>query len=294
MHATATLELTPQPRPALAPHKTKHSKIASGFLFALLVVVHLIPIWTTKYFPTQDGPSHLHNADLILHYADPAMTAFRQYCVLDLRPLPNFMGHAALASLLALVPPLLAEKILLSGYVVLLPLSIFYALRSLKKSAGWLAVLSFPFIYSLPLYFGMYNFCYSLIAFFLVIGYWAKHRTRLGFKHGGTLAILAMLVYSCHLFSFLMAIMCVAFLGLARSIGQWQRVRHISIAKILARNSRSYGLATLLSFLPAMAGGCVHVAHGRRAGGKLFRKNLQSRRDPQIHRRRLARCLQPF
>src|SRR5450432_953642 len=151
MHATATLELTPQLRLARAQSKPTHR---AEFLFALLIALHLVPVWTTKYFPTQDGPSHLHNADLILRYDDPAMTVFRQYCVLDLRPLPNFMGHAALSSLLAIVSPLLAEKILLSGYILLLPLSIFYAMRSLKKSAGWLAVLAFPFIYSLPLYFG--------------------------------------------------------------------------------------------------------------------------------------------
>src|SRR6266852_5137722 len=39
-----------------------------NLLFLTLVGIELIPVWAFRYFPSQDGPSHLANANVIRQY----------------------------------------------------------------------------------------------------------------------------------------------------------------------------------------------------------------------------------
>src|SRR5438876_8283038 len=87
-------------------------------LFAFLLAVHLAPVWSFAVFPSQDGPAHLENANVIRRYHEPAGVLFREYYVLNGRLEPNWVGHLALAGLLRVVPPATAEKLLVSLCVV--------------------------------------------------------------------------------------------------------------------------------------------------------------------------------
>jgi hypothetical protein len=46
---------------------------AVGFWY--LAAAYLLPVWAFAYLPTQDGPSHLANAEMILHYGAGAAGA---------------------------------------------------------------------------------------------------------------------------------------------------------------------------------------------------------------------------
>jgi hypothetical protein len=170
-------------------------------LFLALVLVHLIPLWAFGYFPSQDGPAHLGNAAIIRDYHDPASTAFRAYYVFNQRFTPNWAGHLVLAGLMSLMPPGIAEKAFVSGYVILLPVAIRYAVLAARPDAGFLAVLGFPFVYNYLLHMGFYTFSYSLAMFFFVTGYWLRHRERCGVREMVVLAILSILLYFCHIVS---------------------------------------------------------------------------------------------
>jgi hypothetical protein len=91
-----------------------------------------------------------------------------------------------------------AEKILLTAYIFLLPLSARYALRAIDPAAGFLAVLAFPFLYNYTFNMGFFNFCFSLAAFFLAMGYWLKNAERMGPGRTALLALLVLGVYFCH------------------------------------------------------------------------------------------------
>jgi hypothetical protein len=158
-------------------------------------VVHLIPVRGYQYFPSQDGPAHLENAVIVREYQDPERTAFRTFYELNDRFTPNWLGHLVLAGLMTLVPPLVAEKVFLSGYLILLPLAIRYAVLGVRRDSAFLAVLGFPFVYNYTLHMGFYSFSYSLAMFFLVIGYWLRHRESAGLRHTVTLAVLLLLLY---------------------------------------------------------------------------------------------------
>jgi len=96
-----------------------------------LLIIHLLPIWIFKYFPSQDGASHVYNAYILKEYHDPAMYKTRECFQLNLTLFPNWFSHVFMAGLMFLVPALVAEKILLSLCIGLVPISLFYCLRAI-------------------------------------------------------------------------------------------------------------------------------------------------------------------
>jgi hypothetical protein len=143
--------------------------------FGLLVLLHLVPVWTCAYFLTLDGPSHVYNAwlwkTLLLNPQHP----FHQYVTFNLQPEPNFLSHVLLAAAMTVLSPAAADKVVLTLYVAGLPLAMRYLLRAWQPAAGFLAVLVLPFVYSMVLQFGFYNFCLSLVLLLVVLGYWRRH-----------------------------------------------------------------------------------------------------------------------
>ena len=82
-----------------------------------VVLAYLLPVWVFRYVPTQDGPSHVFNALVIKDYSDSA-AGYHQVFEIRADPLPNWTSHLLLAGLLYVVPPLVAEKLLVSLYVL--------------------------------------------------------------------------------------------------------------------------------------------------------------------------------
>jgi len=176
-----------------------------NLLLLALIVAHLIPLWAFKYFPSQDGPTHIENASVILNYFRSDRTIFREYYLLNKNVEPTWLGHLFLAGLMFIIPTFAVEKVFLSGYVILLPLSIRYAIRAIRPDSGFLVLLMFPFIYNYPLHMGFYSFSYSLPVFFFLMGYWMRHGDRFTVRKTVVLAFFSLLLYFCHLVSLVMA-----------------------------------------------------------------------------------------
>jgi hypothetical protein len=80
-----------------------------------------VPLWLAPVVPTTDGPSHLYNAWLLLHWGDPGLDAGRLLRVNAF--VPNWGGVGPLVPLLAFLSPPVAEKVYLSAIVVALVLA---------------------------------------------------------------------------------------------------------------------------------------------------------------------------
>lgn len=171
-------------------------------LLAALIAVHLVPLWTLAYFPSQDGPAHLAIANILREHGEPGEPGgevLREYFELEPGSLTNWFVYAVLAY--SFLPMALAEKLFLSAYVILFPLSVRYVVRAVEPRNAFLALLALPFTYNYLLGMGFYNFCFSLVAFFFALGYWLRHRERLGWLHGTVFAVLTLWVYLCHVVS---------------------------------------------------------------------------------------------
>lgn len=222
---------------------------APELLFAAFVALAVIPLWLVPHVPTQDGANHVHTVTSLLRL--PGSALLQQYYLPNYGLQPNWLTQALFAGLIQVVSPELAEKLVLSGYLVLLPLAFRYALPRTARGR-WAALAIFPFLHSYPFHMGFWNFSYSLVLFFMVVGYW--HRTRgrftprrgLGFTALTLVAFLAHSVSTSAAFAAISAILAWrAGLGLARSAGRRRRT--------VLRGWLARGLATGLYASPVIA-----------------------------------------
>lgn len=201
-----------------------------NLLFAALLVLCLVPLWTCKYFPSQDGPNHLYSAGVLRHLAarpvpglstDSAGDLYRRFYTINPKPIPNWLSHATLAGLMALAPPRIAEKILLTLYILLLPLGMRAALRATSPGAEPLAVLVMPFIYNLWLHMGFYNFVFGLAAALFTLSFWLRHQERPRPRHAAGLFLFFVLLYFCHLVVLAMTLLALAMLAAWLPVCDW-------------------------------------------------------------------------
>ena len=181
-------------------------------LIALMLVLHLLPIWLLPYYPTQDGPSHIANAVIVKEYAQHDI--YQEYFQLNLKPVPNWFSHAAMALFMFFTPPLIAEKLLLTLYAILFPISLFYFVDAVHRGKYMLGFIGFIFMYNYLLHMGFYNFAFSVPMYFIAVGYWWKHRASFGSRRQLILNLLFIFTYFCHLVSLVLAIATVLLLAI--------------------------------------------------------------------------------
>jgi hypothetical protein len=226
------------------------------WLFWAMVALLLVPVWSVAYFPTTDGPSHIYNAWILRQYGNTReYPLFQQYYEIDWRPIPNWLSHAVLALLMFPLDPRMAEKVLVSGYVVLLAGAARFLAASTGPDRRWLAWLALPLVYNQLLHIGMYNFCLSVGFCLLAVGTWWRHRDCPGLGPGPGLALklnlLLLLCWFSHIVSLVMALVAIGVLWLVTLRGRpWKRhLRHVAILAPQA--------VLPLWFLHAQGGGTV-------------------------------------
>lgn len=181
-------------------------------IIALLVCAYLVPVWLYKYFPTQDGPSHLYNSQVLKEYRNPEYN-FRDVYDLNLSLFPNWISHISLVALMNVFSPLTSEKVFLTIYIILFPLSIFYFLNSLHRGKDAAGFIGFLFIYNYLFLMGFYSFAISMPLFFFVLGYWWKNKDSVNVKKALLLSLLFLVIYFSHLMSYVVAVIAISILS---------------------------------------------------------------------------------
>lgn len=184
-------------------------------LLGLLILLYLVPLWAFPYPVTQDGPAHLENAVILREYFEPSRDVLRQYYYINTRRNLNWPDHLLLAALTSFLPPQVAEKLLLSGYLVLLPLALRYALTSVRPGSQFLTVLAFPALQNWFFNMGLHNFLYSLVLLLVTLGYWLRHHGRLTPRRVLVLALMLALTYFAHLFALVVVLLLIGTLTAA-------------------------------------------------------------------------------
>lgn len=226
-------------------------------LFWLLWLVHLLPVWMFTPFPTVDGPAHLYNARLMLELwrGNPTVSEF-----FVLNPLlqPNVLGHVLLAGMMALgLPALLAEKLLLTSLVGLLPLAFRRLIRSLNPDAGDVTLLVFPFVYGFLFFMGFYNFLLGTLLLLFGIEKWIGLVGKpLNRNNSSALAVIALLTLYAHLYAFAWF---VVFAALVLIADLYSKEKPLTRKQLVAKL-----LLWVLPLLPAL----YHIIKGKFSGGE--------------------------
>jgi len=224
------------------------------FAFGLVVLFYILPIWVFKYFPSQDGPCHIYNSFILRHYNDPDYR-FNEFYEINRKIIPNWTSHAFMMMLMYIVPPLIAEKILLTVYVILMASGILYLLNVVKNNRTPLAFIGLPFTYNYLLLMGFYNFAISVALFIIAICYWWKHFPFFKIKNAIMLAILLVILYFSHAVSLVIAIFSIGVMVLLRLFPEVSSVEKESRDNKLSCLSHirwNQSLLSLVCVLPAI------------------------------------------
>ncbi len=207
------------PRTARAARGDRYALLG---LFVGLSAVTLLPVWLFPYFPSQDGPAHLSSVSVLmaLRAGSPALgTVYTAQWDAN----TNQLYFLLLQALGHVLPLLTAEKVALTLFAVGLPLASLGAVR-LAKGSPYAALLSFPLVYTLPVYMGFFNFCLSLPLFVLVVGLYLAFAEAPAWTTGLGLASLLVLLYLAHIVAAASAVLVVFTATLVR-LGQAQTWR---------------------------------------------------------------------
>lgn len=177
------------------------------YFFCLFVLISLIPIVSNKFFPTVDGPAHLHNANLLKHIWFYRNKELLNFFDLNTHLNSNIINHLWFAVSGLFLPAFLVEKSILIFYVISLPFAFRFLvgkISSIPESARISSYLIFPFIYSFTLRIGFFNFCIGIPILFWTLGLWIKYKEKRTVRIILWLMGLATLLYFSHLFVFIL------------------------------------------------------------------------------------------
>jgi hypothetical protein len=167
------------------------------WLFYAAVAALLIPIWIYPYFPSQDGPSHLFNANVFLTYSQ--VPAYRRAFTVQIPPAGNLTGHGlAMLLLRAGLAPATCEKVLVSICIVGLAMAFHYALRGAKGAPVEAAFFVLPFLYNWPLQMGFWSFSLGVPFVLICVGLCLRYLGRWDRTSLLKLFLTAAAVYACH------------------------------------------------------------------------------------------------
>jgi hypothetical protein len=136
-------------------------------------VACMLQIWVPAYFLNCDGPCHLANAKAMLAmWTVPGEDFYSRFYTISDQPNPNWLTNILLVALLPIVKGAVAEKILISGYVLLMLVSLNQLLRKLSGGRHLFTALFLVFIFNNTLAQGFYNFSFSISFFLLLVNSW--------------------------------------------------------------------------------------------------------------------------
>jgi hypothetical protein len=153
--------------------------------------------------------------------------------------------------MMRVMSPQTAEKLLLTAYLLLLPLSMRYALGAIRPRAASLAIVALPMVPNYHYHMGFQDFCISLAGFFVIAGYWLRRRRNFGWRHGAIMTLMLLGLYFIHAVSTIEVLMLLGIISITwYGRGNWERfAREKRIApEISARVWRVAPLA--LAMLP--------------------------------------------
>ena len=236
-------------------------------LGAMAVTAQLVLVWGFEFFPSVDGPAHVHLAHAMYQSlkGDPFYGALVEF---NSHFNPNILTQGMLIALMAVAPPFVAEKIWLTLYFASFTVAAGYAVSGISRSSLCLLPLFLFCSISFPLAFGFYNFSFSTVVFLAWFGYWWRHRNAPSASVAVGHAAFAITAYATHIFAFLVTLFGIGTVVLASVILAISRDPKGSLARPRewSRSLLSQSLPPLLGSLPVLAA-CIHFLFFRIRSG---------------------------
>jgi hypothetical protein len=128
--------------------------------YGLAALVSVLPLWVTGHLPFVDLPQHLYLISVRQRLADPS-TLYPRFFEARRAVTPYEGYYAAVGALTRIARLDMANRIVISGYVVAMPLTMAFLLRSLGRPA-WPSLFALPLAYGDSLAWGFLNYCTAI------------------------------------------------------------------------------------------------------------------------------------
>jgi len=213
--------------------KTANYLLLAGYLLCML------QIWLQGYFLTGDGPCHLYNAQ-ILHdlWSGKNIAFYERFFEVVGKPNPNWMTHVLLGALLFVFKGIVAEKILLSGYVVLFVSGFTRLLKRLDSASLFWPLVVFVFVFHYVLAKGFYNFSFSMALLFWMINTWLLVLERINAVRVAGFFVMVCLTFFAHPVAFAFGGFCCLALLVSSYALEKENRKEREEAKKAQRNGR--------------------------------------------------------
>lgn len=174
-----------------------------NLLFATGIIVALLQIWLPGYYLTCDGPCHLYNAKIVHDiWNHEHTTLWGRFYDLVYTPDPNSTTTFVLAMLLYIAKGVVAEKLFLTGYIVITISGFFFLLRSISGKGSYWPLAVFIFIFTTAFAKGFYNFSLGTAFFYWMVWGWLRYLSKPDKKNAGLFFILSFFTFFSHLLPF--------------------------------------------------------------------------------------------
>lgn len=181
------------------------------YLFFIIALIHIFPIWFVDIYPTQDGPSHAYNAKIIKEILSDCNYHVNSLYEFNHIPVPNILTYLLMSILNVFFHPIIVEKIIQTFTIILYPLSLFCAIQiidkcyadanpgDLRSDNRYLCLLGFIYIYNECFQLGFYAFSIGMALFVLAFTKWLQWRSRITSWRILGYILLSLFIYFNHL-----------------------------------------------------------------------------------------------
>ncbi|HXU71365.1 MAG TPA: hypothetical protein VN947_18660 [Polyangia bacterium] len=138
-------------------------------IWVALTIAALAPIWNQRLLPQLDTANHLALVRGWHNFHDPSYHIADWY-KLRVRPVPYFLFYLTIHLLLYVCQIEIANKLFLSAYVILFPLSVLALARALKRSP-WLALSGFVLTFNQNWIYGFGSYLMGTCFMFLSLAW---------------------------------------------------------------------------------------------------------------------------
>jgi hypothetical protein len=234
-----------------APRMNVAAIATAALLFVVLVLLLDGPVWLVNIVPTQDGPVHLAQADLIARFgwggtlAEPAATFYQWNPRLE----PNFAIYAIIAGLIRLTgDTLLGNSIFLMLYGLVWVAAAFAVAHTETKRPLLAMLLLLPLAFGRFLHEGFYNYALGVALFLL----FAVFRRRVTGRHDAAALIATALFLFALCMTHITAAVVACLLLAAEGLLNTGRMLQRSGVRAAARTLAIDGTWSLAAALPTL------------------------------------------
>lgn len=179
------------------------------FMAFAAVLASALPMYTN------DGPAHVGIANFLANAAADSLAS--QLYIRNESLHPNIAVYLVLAGLMQFVSIEQAESVVQLLALLGPPIAAYFLILQIHRDRAWLAILVLPLSINQCFFLGLYNFCFSITAFFLALAAYVWMQKSGAWKRALLPIAMLYLAFFAHAAGFIAAVVSIACLSLVRT-----------------------------------------------------------------------------